>query len=256
VQTVIDEYLKKLEGADIFYDACLVSQIAGMLLTQRKLGHGAFANVWKFRDEPGKTATWNDGNPFQLLPQEAIEAYRASPGFNDKIFRSMLTEIAERSDYASEEMVKELKKKLQEKMLDATARGLTWQEFADWVQSEEAALGLSPTDDSYLRMAYRTNINTAYSSGHYDQVEAFAQERPYWQYLTAGDGRVRPEHAALDGAVFKFGDADTDRFMPPIDFNCRCDWVSLEAVPAGAQLYEAGNIPASFRAAINPEFEW
>lgn len=44
------------------------------------------------------------------------------------------------------------------------------------------------------------NLQTAYNAGHYKAMTEpeVAKRRPYWQYQTAGDGNVRPAHAAME----------------------------------------------------------
>lgn len=75
----------------------------------------------------------------------------------------------------------------------------------------------------------------AYAAARYRQQRATADALPYWQYLTVGDDRVRPEHAALDGKVLRADDPFWDSHYPPWDFGCRC---LVAALPADAA--EAG----------------
>jgi SPP1 gp7 family putative phage head morphogenesis protein len=55
---------------------------------------------------------------------------------------------------------------------------------------------------------------------------------PYWQYRTAGDGRVRPAHAALDGFTALQSDFVWGRIYPPCGYNCRCTVIPLLASEA------------------------
>ena len=47
------------------------------------------------------------------------------------------------------------------------------------------------------------------------------------QYRTAGDDRVREEHAALAGVTLPPDDAFWDSFMPPNGWNCRCTVIQV-----------------------------
>jgi len=229
---------KDAKVAKAFHDAALVSQIAGRLdMAQRLQLYARQPDI------------------INLSADEAIEAFRGSQVYEEKLFAALLGEVEDRAGSAQADMVDQLRERLQAKTLDALNEGMTFKEFADALTNPEFnGLGIDESHDGYLRMAFRTNVNIAYSSGKWDQADEVKNERPYWQYLTLADAHVRTTHRPLDGAVFRFGEASTEVFMPPIDFNCRCIWVSLAEVPTGAKLYEAGNVPATFRSALNPTF--
>lgn len=83
----------------------------------------------------------------------------------------------------------------------------------------ELAKGLTP---ARLSTIYRTNMQSAYMAGRYDQMVAQASSRPYWQYVAVLDARTRPAHRALHGRVFRFDDKGWQSFYPPCGYGCRC----------------------------------
>jgi SPP1 gp7 family putative phage head morphogenesis protein len=83
-------------------------------------------------------------------------------------------------------------------------------------------------------MVFRTNVQSAYGAGRYKAIRnpVVTRTRPYVQYRTVGDSRVRDEHAALDGKTYASDDPVWQRIAPPNGFNCRCSMVTLSRVDA------------------------
>jgi len=81
--------------------------------------------------------------------------------------------------------------------------------------------------------------NKHYLRAEYGFVDASAQMAAKWeqfaedgerydlQYRTAGDDRVRPEHAALNNVTLPFADPFWREFYPPNGWNCRCTVVQV-----------------------------
>ena len=49
---------------------------------------------------------------------------------------------------------------------------------------------------------FRTNIQTAYNVGRYDQLQAEQDILPYWMYDAINDAVTRPAHGAMDNSVY------------------------------------------------------
>lgn len=82
----------------------------------------------------------------------------------------------------------------------------------------------------YLESVYRTSTGTSYNAGRFrQQVEATeGDDTVAWEYVTAGDNRVRDSHRALDGKQWAVGDPEGRRVYPPNSFNCRCVMIVTE----------------------------
>lgn len=74
---------------------------------------------------------------------------------------------------------------------------------------------------------FRTNLQTAYMAGRYEQMQKTTRLRPYWRYLAVEDKRTRPSHTALDGKVYPADHDFWNSFYPPNGFRCRCTVQSL-----------------------------
>lgn len=101
--------------------------------------------------------------------------------------------------------------------------------FAEFRQA--VAPLLSNYNANWLRTEYNHAVAAAQMGAAWRQAYAQREQRGFWQYVTAGDDRVRPAHAALDGMIFRLDDPEAARLWPPNDFGCRCDGVTLAASP-------------------------
>lgn len=67
----------------------------------------------------------------------------------------------------------------------------------------------------------------------------------WFEFVTQEDDKVRPEHAALHGSVWRVGDPAAP--VPPIDYGCRCGmrYVAPPGSPAAKLLPPASGVPKS-----------
>lgn len=106
--------------------------------------------------------------------------------------------------------------------------------------------------------------NRNYLRAEYGYVQASAEMAAKWeqyaedgdrynlQYRTAGDSKVRPEHAALNGITLPMSDPFWDSYYPPNGWNCfvqgtpvltASGWKSIDTVKAGdSVLGGSGNL--------------
>jgi len=93
----------------------------------------------------------------------------------------------------------------------------------------------NPTEYSRLSRAILDRHNRFYLEAELITIEAAANTAGQWQdfidradlypnlqFSTVGDDRVRPGHAALDGAIYPVNDPFWDTHTPPLDWRCRC----------------------------------
>lgn len=69
---------------------------------------------------------------------------------------------------------------------------------------------------------FDNNMRSAHMAGRWEQLLANSDRRPYLQYRTAGDARVRPQHRAWNGLIFPIGDSFWQTHYPPNGWGCRC----------------------------------
>ena len=148
--------------------------------------------------------------------QPGVEDY-SGPAIEVDFFRLRSFTMAHVTDAAT---LQSLKDELQ-KVLEGGGT------FADFRNRAVDLLGEAANDD-HLRTVYATNLHTAYNAGKYYEGMDAIEELPFWQYVTAGDNKVRPAHAILDGTVWRKDDPIWDSIYPPNGFNCRCSVSELD----------------------------
>ena len=137
--------------------------------------------------------------------------------------------------------------RVRDELAQIAAQGGTEQDFERAVNKLTTDAGVEQLNAFTLDTAFTTAVQRAYSLGRYEQMtDAATQEvLPYWQYMTMGDDRVRPEHAVLDYFVARAVDPVWRKIYPPNGFNCRCLVIPL--LPEEAREYKDADEPGMAR---------
>jgi SPP1 gp7 family putative phage head morphogenesis protein len=132
--------------------------------------------------------------------------------------------------------------KIRDELAQIIQDGGTRQDFEAAVRKLTSEAGVQQLNAFTLDTVFTTNMQKAYSLGRYEQMKepATAEALPFWQYMTVGDDRVRPEHAVIDGFQARVADPVWNRIYPPNGFNCRCIVIALLASEAGDAASEPG----------------
>lgn len=133
------------------------------------------------------------------------------------------------------------------KQLEPTLQAKGWWGKATDSEGKEVQLG-SPWR---LKTIYETNLSTSYAAGRWKAITDNKESRPYLQYWTADDGRVRASHAILHGLVFPYNDPFWNSFYPPNDWGCRC---GVRALSSDDIESEGLSVQSSERM-LSPKFE-
>ena len=148
----------------------------------------------------------------ERVPVTADQFYRIAEGYRGLAFTV--------SGYTSAQILK----RFYDELLAALEEGVTLSEFRanmnDFLETEGYE-GITPLQADNI---VRTNIQTAYNVGHYEQMTdpGVLQLRPFWQYDAVNDSHTRPSHLAMNGRVFPADDPSWNMWFPPNGFRCRC----------------------------------
>ena len=81
-------------------------------------------------------------------------------------------------------------------------------------------------NENYLRAEYNFVQASAHMAAKWENFMKDG-DRYNLQYRTAGDDKVRPEHAALDRVTLPITDTFWEEYYPPNGWNCRCTVVQV-----------------------------
>jgi SPP1 gp7 family putative phage head morphogenesis protein len=76
---------------------------------------------------------------------------------------------------------------------------------------------------SFLKAEYNHAVGSSRMAAKWQGIVKNKETLPLLEYLTAGDGRVRDSHAKLNRIVLPMDHPFWDTYMPPNDWNCRCN---------------------------------
>ncbi len=91
----------------------------------------------------------------------------------------------------------------------------------------EEVRDIHPTyNEQYLEAEQEFAVHASQSAAQWAEIEQDGDEYDL-QYRTAGDGKVRPEHATLEGITLPPSDPFWTSYMPPNGWRCRCRAVQV-----------------------------
>ena len=131
--------------------------------------------------------------------------------FDDMVFRNKLKSFTVAGDLHNSQI-----QKIMTAANTAIARGVPFRDFKRSLDLETYKRITSP------EVVFRNTSQNAYQLGRFNQQEKLKNIRPFGEYVTFGDDRVRPNHAILNGRVAALDDAFWAQNYPPNGHQCRC----------------------------------
>ncbi len=200
------------------------------------------------------------GVSFNLAPEAAVALFKAKGLQPTFAWDEMLGEEHARAFTIAKMMDVDLLRDTRELVDQAIGEGRTLAWFKEQLTPHLQAKGwwgrqevVSPEGNlvkaqlgspARLETIFRTNMQTSYAAGQWDQITAQADALPYLMYDAIDDWRTRPEHAALDNTVLPVTDPFWEKHYPPNGWNCRCGVIQMDqAMVDAAGLTVASKAP-------------
>jgi SPP1 gp7 family putative phage head morphogenesis protein len=159
---------------------------------------------------------------FKLAPEEALDFWRdkiqLSPGVFSELSREAKIKAFAVSGIAKGDELNTVFTALEKSLKD----GVPFAEFKKECAGIFEKRGWTGHRAWRVDNIFRTNIQTAYNTGRYQQMRETKESRPYWRYSAVNDTRTRPAHRAMHGKIFPADDPFWDTWYPPNGFRCRC----------------------------------
>lgn len=159
---------------------------------------------------------------------EAIEYLRQLLGLTSEQWVSLWSETKAVADAVARETMVAMQRDMMRAVLTAIEDGTTIEEFRTSYREILAAAGWGdrPNQGWHSQLIFRMHTQAAYAAGRWRQAEAAEARDParpiFLRYVTVGDNRVRPNHAAWQGVILPLRHPWWQTHYPPCGFNCRC----------------------------------
>lgn len=161
--------------------------------------------------------------------KEAVEFLKKKKPLTTEEYQTLSDECRAKAFSVSGYTSLEILQKFLDELTEACEQGKTQREFRETMNDFLERNGYQGLNPFHSDVIFRTNMQMAYNAGHYKSMTQpeTMRLRPYWKYVTAGDGNVRETHARMDGRIYRADDPIWKVWYPPNGFRCRCMVVSM-----------------------------
>lgn len=222
---------------------------------------GIVHQLLQFYDAPAAAS-------FDLPPAEAIAYFKAKGLRITFDWRDMLGAEHASAFTVAKMADLDMLADIQASLEDAIAQGLSYRSWADTITPVLQAKGWwgrkAVTDPltgetivaqlgspSRLQTIFRTNVQSAYAAGQWEQIQAQKDVAGFLLYDAVDDGRTREAHKAWDGTILPVDHDWWATHYPPNGWNCRCGVIQL----SDDDLEEMG-LKANAKAPAGGTFDW
>lgn len=170
------------------------------------------------------------GITFDLKPEQALE-YLYAKGLRKSFSYTDLSASEHANAFTIAKMMDiDLLADVKASLEQAMAAGTPFKQWAKEITpllESKGWLGNQANPAWRLETIFRTNMQSAYAVGEWQQIREQEDVAPFLMYDAVDDFRTRPEHAALDGEIHEVNSPFWKHYHPPNDYNCRCSVIQL-----------------------------
>lgn len=143
--------------------------------------------------------------------------------------RALADKYGKNAISATGKLTGKLERQVESVVKEAIRKGLPTKKAVNFIRGEFDRLGISLDKPSSIETLFRTQTQIAYSAGRWQANKDPAIDEILWgyKYVTVGDDRVRPTHAALEGTQLPKDDLRWLEIWPPNGYNCRCQTIEV-----------------------------
>jgi len=165
-------------------------------------------------------------NMFDIPYDEAIKYIQEKYPILYDDLDEITDEVTQKYFWVKESTSLELTKKIQKSLLTLLKNGGTFKEWKENYDANFKSMGLESTG-SYTETIYRTNLQSGYAAGRYQQQDSQKELFPYWQYVSIMDDVTTDICSELNGKTYKANDPIWNSIYPPNHYNERSSVIAL-----------------------------
>jgi SPP1 gp7 family putative phage head morphogenesis protein len=192
------------------------------------------------------------GDLSRLEPREITDWFRKKGLMTGDQVRALEGRTGRKAQALLVDLKAYVDERVKESMRAAIDEGMTTRAYVAQLGEQFDAWGLTRPASHHVETIFDTTAMATYGAGRQEQMssDAAVEERPFWQYVTAGDDRVRPAHAEMNERIYPADDEIWNEWYPPNGFACRCAVVPITEEEAG----EGGGVSARPEGEPDPGF--
>ena len=200
------------------------------------------------------------GDAFAVQPTEAIGYFRSKGLQTSFSYADMIGRANDQAFTVAKMMDVDLLKQVRDSLDSALANGTQFKDWADELLPTLQAAGwwgrkevLDPLTGQTivaqlgspwrLETIFRTNMQTAYAAGAWQEIDQQADLAPFLMYDAVDDFRTREQHRLWDRKVLPVSSPWWKTHYPPNGWNCRCGVIQLDATEVKRLGLQVDQIP-------------
>ncbi len=227
--------------------------LAGMLHGRADVTDEARRAGWtahpEFALDPAGSHEFITLNLLTLAPAEALKLFSSKLPMTQEALKALGAAARQKAFSIAGDVTEQFVSDVQAARAEAFEQGKSLKEFTDSVRQLYEDHGYTPASNHYLETVYRNTAAESYNGARWQQMNDPDLGEFYWgfEYVTVGDDRVRPGHAALAGFVAPKSDPVWQTIWPPNGHRCRCATRGVTLADARRRgLTGASPFPAGF----------